>query len=776
MDYAADPDTALDAEAEPVPALTFLGVTQARLVEITQQATARIKECLSERGQDSGVPLGREGSWLYDRQVARISYKGNMEHRKALGSIFLENNWTLNTPARYVRLLAAHHATNLVGSEPFCAIMPAKIEDQGAAAMAKAVEAKAQRELSLSNIRPTLIESIRVALCEGERPVKVTWTEDKTEFIGPETVMVSGGVPTVFNALGKELGPRPEGYELGEGETVQNLGAEPVKTPNGQYIFPKDDTITVVVNEAGEFLRAAETDPTGSPIGPFAPGEAVQVRLKKEPAFIFTSTPVYQLVPNLRQTIVHKRGVDVAGLFCEDFIYPLQCASLAHADIMVHVYDEALDNLRAEYKQAGFTGELQASGEVSRANEPIYETGETERTNVARPLIKVHETYFRLRVNPEDALESWIFLVIDAQLGECLFAEYLGNMKLKRPPFVLLRGLESEPGRAYGTGIYKKFADKNLAIDMWFNRAALKSSKNASITVLHKDGLIETRDGQPLVFGGTQVYTAPEGSEYDQSNPPVYRINLAELGDNDIELMEKLIQSGELEFGIVSAAGGSANNLNASDSATGVRNIERTGNTLQEATENLMATDISEVLELAVAAIFENMDGEEMQWEEGTKRLATMNREEIRSLPREVRLLLTKSRSAESIETNTQAKATILEYYSLPKVMQKRVRFAFLNLLKDYDVPDADEVLTEPTAEEIAAEAQAASNGQPEPVRATLSLNDLDGLMPSERSQILEKYFGIKGATPDELMQQRQNVALFKQATEPQQPKEAAVA
>jgi hypothetical protein len=497
----------------------------------------------------------------------------------------------------------------------------------------------------------------------------------------------------------------------------------------------------------------------------------IQLRLKKEPSFVLDSSvagpdgkPVYKLVKNLTQTITHRSGLNVAGLFCEDFLYPIKSPSLTDpgCDIMVHCYDEPQESVEARYRNAGYLGRygkmkaeggwmkkmaaapMAESGPLSQASMPIREMGEYQ-VGSSRKMLNVHEAYYRTRVHEDDEHESWLFIVIDFQHRVPVYAEYLGNLKMKRPPFVLLRGVESEPGRAYGVGVYKKFADKNLAIDVWFNRAALKSSKTGSLTFQHEDGWKAEYQGQQLVIGGTEVYKIPANSseQYGPNHPPVFRVNLNEMSDKEFELMEKLIQDGDLSFGVVNAADGAAANLNASGTATGVRNIERTGNILQRATEELMAADLEAILDLITDTVLENMDEAAVQWVPGEERLALLNREEIRNLPRDVRVLLTKAKGEENLTINQQASQIVQDYYAKPLWLRKKIRSFVVQQLKSLFIPDADQTIEEPTDAQIAAEQQGQQN-QPQAKEALrVSLKDIGPLSPNERAQALA-LFGIQ--------------------------------
>lgn len=689
---------------------------------ITELACERLTACRTDAGLDSFTadgywlsPIGRPGTMMATRQIARYEYAGDFLHRQALGGIFLENNWSLGTTARFIRLLSAKHADDLVGSEPFFACMPDKIDDPLDVVLAKQTESYVQDAISRSNLGQVLNESIRVALIEGERPIKLTWTVDQTSYPDSATVLVDGS-------------------------------GQPWLTAKGNYVFEHDRTIDVFVDQFGNFVKAldpkTDLDQNGQPVVP--QGAVLETRLQDEPSFVIPQNPNFQLLDDLDITITHRNGLVADGLFAEDFIYPIFVPRLELADIMAHSYDAPIEELAGKYpdyyKNLAKLGKdakaisIAATGAMSTQGQPLFVSGENVRSDGTRYLINVHETYYRCRVNVNDKHDSWLFIAIDYQNRLPIFIEYLGKMKMKRPPFGLLRGLESVPGRAYGIGVSEKFRDRNLAIDLWFNRLALKSSKSGSVTCYDPEAFEETNNGDEMVIGDTRIYRVRSNANpdhpYGPNHPPVWRMNLNEVDEWTMEILEKMVQSGEVEFGIFSAADGSANDLNASGTATGIKNIERTGNVIQRETENLMAGDITELLDMAVDIVLENMDPNEAKWMPNENAIAMLNQNEIRNLPRDVRLLLTKSKSADGIANAQMIKSTLVEYYGMTPMLQKKVRSSFIQILKDLDVADADDQLHDPTDEEIQAAMQAATQGP----KATEALSGkMESLAPNQQ-------------------------------------------
>jgi hypothetical protein len=513
---------------------------------------------------------------------------------------------------------------------------------------------------------------------------------------------------------------------------VDPTGA-PIQTQKKQYIYPKDE---------------------------FLPDPNVQggVRLKKEPSYALapghqhldpaTGKLNYARVDGLPQELVQYKGLETGGISCEDFIWDITCPMLEKSDIMVHVYDDTQEALQMAWGDKTQNPKYQISpstGALAKASQPILAQGEMPAEDaLRREMVNVHEVYIRCDAD-EDGKEEWIFMVLDFKARESIYEEYLGNLNMKTPPFKLIRGVESVPGRAYGNGIYKMFEHKNMFIDVQFNRVALKSSKEGSITFVHRDGTEEAKAGIELVVGDKRSYVIPANSVYGKDKPPVFRINLNELDEFALKLMETMIQTGMLEFGIVSAADGSESDLNASGTATGIRNIERTGNLLHRMTEDMAARDIEDFLRIVTDIVLENMEPEEQQYSDDQQEIVKLNRDQIRLLPRDVRLLLTKVKSEEAIQTSAQVTALLDAYYARPLWLRAKVRPEYIAQLKMLEVQDADDRLEEPTPEDLQQEQQALQNQNNTPPAETITakLEDFQMFGYDVAAQILQKYFGV---------------------------------
>ena len=755
-----------DPESGPDFSDELLGIDPVRLLKIVDDLCTRCGEIRTAMGITADPSTGRPiaGSWAWWRSIARSEYGGEYVWRQlaGLGGGFEARggNLSLGVSNRFVRILASKHAENLVGTDPFLAVMPATPENPEDAALSKQIEEKTQWEISRSNLQPVLAESIRVALNEGDVPIKLGWVTEKT--LRPETRPVA-----VYVASGAdvEVGP-PEG---GPAESApvdpQDAGSpmpdkpKPIRTPRGQHIYPGDDTVLTLHDEETDAYEGIH--PAGADV---PEGKHVKLRLKKEPEFVFDPQtmldtrdpynphPVFSQVPGLMVEDVQRDCLMAAALPFEDFLYDIYAPTLDDSDVQCHVYDEDLDDVLAAYGVAEdptdrYTAMLQSLGsDIPRSAQsaPKHDQGESRISagSSVRRKVHLHEAYYRVRVNPGDRWPTWLFLVVDLDRKIPLHAEYLANMRMKKPPFRILRGLETEPGRAYGVGLNKKFHTRQLAIDFWFNQAKLKTAKEDSADFYYPDAIQSMQDGQPFRLGTTTLYPLKSDSTlehpYGPDHPPVFRANLHETNDKEWDLIEKLIQTGQLEFGIADIGQlqdeGAAIAKDAT--ATATRNVERTGNTVQRSTEYFMTRDITAICEMATEIILANADLSQSRFAPDGTLLAGLDRDEIGALDRDVRLLLTKARSAESLATNQQVIQTIQEYYGMPKSLQVKVRDAFINILKSLDVQDPDEVLDEPTPEDIQAEASAPPPDAHPPETVSIKMGDL---LPSEAVQALGK-------------------------------------
>jgi len=682
---------------------TSLQLAPERVKWLEQLISRRISEVRDEMGIDHEGRVTLNG-WMEIRKNNQDSYNMDWTWRESKGGVFKESNYSLGSNKRYVRLTKAKACDDILGTKPYFSVFgDSQEEDED---LIFAVERKAQEAVENSNVTASLREAIKLALIRNECVVKTTYLRKATNFIGPAAVMIDDA-------------------------------GNPILTPaKGFFVMQNDDFV-------------ADPDTQGL------------FRLKKDPSFSIQDPkqtgvqPQFHEFKELQQESVTYDGPDVRPLDYRDFLCPLRVASVHEADINVHTYSEDPEVVKALYGDIDISARFFEEYESGVAQEidAMGERGDTLSSQIVEKMM-LGEVYIRADADEDGSAEE-IFAVMELTGQRLIYWEYLPNVMKKRP-FEVVVGIEKVPGRWYGVGIYTMMEHSETYIDAQFNRYNLKDSTTASATFIHADAVKEWETQQPIL-GGTNFYRIINSEQFNRNNPPIFRVNLNEQSETGERLMRIMQQAGDLQFGQISAEDASASRLNSSNTATGNMIIERSSNALTRETENEMSGSknsggIEAILDQVVDVTLENMDTTEMMFTKDGKKLLTLNRDEIRSLSRNVKLLLTRMKSAESIQSSQQALAVAKDYLSLRKqdpATAKILRPEYIRQLKALQVDDADDRCPVIGDDEIQAWKQAQQQAQQPPQKPeSLSISYKDAPPPIQRQ--MEARAGFQPVTPEQ--------------------------
>jgi hypothetical protein len=322
--------------------------------------------------------------------------------------------------------------------------------------------------------------------------------------------------------------------------------------------------------------------------------------------------------------------------------------------------------------------------------------------------------------------ESEVWMVIDLNSKKLVWADFLGN-HMKKRPFEVIPGIEKVQNRWYGVGVFETLAHKQLYIDTQFNRVNWKSSKSSSVRFRIKNAVDEWKAGEQIEVGGDKIYNV-NNPLFNAQNPPLFAVQLTDIDEHAMKLIELMIQAGSTEIGIVGPDDGAMAGLETTKLAEGIRSLERTGNLLLKFTETDHAEGISAILDQCVDVILERMDENEIIYDPETQALYQLNRDEIRRLRKSVRLLLTRSRSTETIQTARMVIQLCREYYeAINPYEQFKLRGEYVRQLKALETPDADTLLKEVTKDEADAVARGAEEHATADAAQDLDRNEVPG-------------------------------------------------
>lgn len=658
-------------------------------------------------------------SWMWLRQCHEQYYLGDLSWRLAFGGIFAKCNITLGSGLRHVRYLSSRVNDDLLGTSPFFAALAAKKSKE---ALAKQVEAYVQGVIERSNVRASLREAQKIALYRNECVVKTGYLSDSTPYIGEATVLVD--VKT----------------------------QQPITTPAKQIFIYEDDQVTADPNNPGVVML--DSDPSFKMTD--HPTQGV-VTIWQDPATQDPNAPQepqfgeYQKIPNLPQVLVRKEGVYADPLDHRVFLCPLKVKSIHEADTCVHLYLETPNRLQKVYGGIDCSQKYFASWNSPGQDKPKYEQGEQSQPNTAVfQQIIVAEIY--RRCDPDKTGEDKeILLVMDWTNQKPIYYNYLANHMAKRP-FESISGVEKIPGRWYGRGIYGMLDSHLFYEDVEASRSFFKNSQDATIQFGYKDALDDWRNGEePMVGDGRTNWLRPDWNQDGKIKSPIWRENLASNFAPDEKLMNIMRQSADSLVGAISTASANESDFNQSKTATGNQLVQQAADIITRSNEQDQTEPINAVLAQIVDIALEHMDETVLIADPDTQLVATVNRNEARGLDKDVRLLLTRSKSSLLMSTSTQLIEIGLKYWDLLRtnpLAAAGLRPAFISQGKALEADDVDDLFPDPATPEI-QKWLAQVNQQPtQPPTKSISANFKD-LPPSVQDQVLQSE-GYTPPTPQE--------------------------
>lgn len=614
---------------------------------------------------------------LDTRHMAMMAYEMRYEWRaQVMGGIFADSNLHIPLTRRILQQASARMINYYLGSDPYFAAYDVGIEDED---LAERLDKWLRHVLDSENDTKSTLAAIieRVLIC-GECPVSL-FHQQRVSYYQSEK-------PILIDADGNPV-----------------LGADNEVIIQGEDEFIEEQT--PVMDPA---TNAPAMDPaTGKPLMQ-STGRTV---LKRDGTTPYPGTDNYQVQTIWRRTIVEE-GPQAEVLLPADFLYPLNCKNLDLADCTVHFYDEPLINLvhrllslnevpAAQVMDyvtnlthrllATSTPEARAAANKGRAdlNEPLDSTGQDKREP------QVNWARFCLWYDClQTGTQGNIVLIMTRDGNTPLFYDYVENLTPdKRRPY-RLPTINRIPGRAHGQGLAELFEPLQTNIDLLFNRWQFSMSRSGKIIAWQPENTTEGEANPDLELNGGETLHLKPGKTLAET---VQQVDIYDTKGQPLrEMIEFLMQIAMNMSGVSNVNDGQALGLDTTKLATGVRNLEKSG---QELTDKMVADlrggirDVLKSLMLLAAAnlntkkTFRFFDGD-------LGSLATITPDEVKNLTLDVNLELTKYRGEQELMQNQQARQAGMEFYALP-AGEPQVNLAQLyrQALKTYGIKNVDEII-----------------------------------------------------------------------------------
>lgn len=689
------------------PQVIFKGALDLDVVQENNLVQAALKyreELLRELGADAthnieseDIPtdpaLDSEGmTWMQERCLWDLVYRQRMGWRRRVwGGIFSQGqNIHFPLTRRTVQQMISRAQNYFFQTEPWFAATPIGMDPDPA----KVANEWTQYKFEAAKLRPTLEKAIELAFIRGETVLRVDTVERSSHFEAFESV-----------AMYAENEP----YQI-----------------EGEYIFESD---IFLPNPSGGIIHANTQT-------------------------VFEQPPVFETI-KIQRKLVEYAGPEAKILPYRDFLAPKTAESLDSADCLVYEYDlpaiEIVEQYIARVQKSGgfdeqeypqvmaYLADAAASPmrSLTAANRPRSDLGETTgSTQMAErgdPMVKLAEFCMWIDANNDGKREN-VYLLLDLETQRPILYDYVENVFPDRKrPYRVVR-INPIDGRWYGTSAVEMFWPMQKAIDLAFNRWDLANSSSGSVTFWSPELTVEGAANPKLMLNAGNTYR--KVNQQTKGGDIVERIPLYEFKGAQMEtIAQYYMQIASNMSGVANANDSQAAGLESSKLATGIRNIDRSGQEQFAPLLSHLSEGITEICETSLVIAVRGMDEEEsfeVLGKNGVLILKQLKQADVRMLKWHVNLELTRYRAEQEEQQAQSAINVALGFYTqVPVPLQVRLAPLFRQQLKGYGVRNVDEIISLPSAEEVAAasaQPAEAAQGQPAP---TPGLGDLTSVKPA---------------------------------------------
>lgn len=690
-----------NAEEAQTPFPTSLILTREQEDELVNHCLNRQSTLENELGRivqpEGQVPSPDDTTFLGRREKWTLRYYSHVRDRAKPGTIYEFSNITANLAQRITMQMAARANNFFFGTEPWFSVKPNSEQEKP---LEDKIDRHSQWKLKQQGLKQNLIQSTEFAFVRGEQVTKTTYENKSQRYKTKGSVLVDAatGKP-IYDAYGDvifndamwipemgiaEEGPDPAQVAMGNGSPIQ---------PTGRMVL-KSDGVTI------------------------------------QPAEMAWQDGNWPRVMRMFE------GARCENVFYKDFLCPLNVPDIHEADINIHVYSLPVMSLvemcqRSDLKKAliegGGSADLAALKKAVEAirgmsgqgiaprtgsDQPRGDFGEKgNQTEIADPDAEISECWVRFDVDG-DGIQEEVMVVIDKVNRLPIFYDYTANITVHgRRPFEVVRGRPVD-GRWYGIGAMEYFEPEQEFIDLLINRRNFRMSQAGTVTFWAPHLTLEGQAQPHLKLNHGKTYTLREGFKAEEV---LSYVTLPDTGKDLMELLTFTRQLMDLKSGMINAADQEAADMKTSNTATGIRNVEKSGQEMFSQWLNGLEPGHEKTLKANILVTYRNMNKQEVfRFLDGeTSGLDTLSPVEVQDLDFHVEILLTRVKAEQVIQTSFQASNLIKDFYSQPPLVQQAVAPFYKDSLRAMGYNNADAIIIPQQ------EAMPAQGGLPQPAGAT---------------------------------------------------------
>jgi hypothetical protein len=281
-------------------------------------------------------------------------------------------------------------------------------------------------------------------------------------------------------------------------------------------------------------------------------------------------------------------------------------------------------------------------------------------------------------------------LVMDITTGYPLFYNFVGNMTEDglRP----FRKICPSPvdGRWFGQGAVEMFERHQQIIDLLINRRNVAQGEAGRVTFWKPELTIEGEQNKGLKLTWGKTYTPRANAKHEDILKVIY------LDDNKFdkltEEMESHLQFALNESGVQHANDANMAGMDTTKLATGIRNIEKSGQEMFGVYISELEGGISAAADAFVACLYANLEEEEtfVTFNGNVPMELTIAARDVKHLRFNVQVLLSRYKEEQVIASSSQAIVVLKEYYALPPQLQQLLAQFYTDMLTAFQVKNAE--------------------------------------------------------------------------------------
>ncbi len=596
-------------------------------------------------------------------------------------NIFMTSNLVVPLSRRICRQMIARAKNAFFGSEPWFSTDPtAQAGDPVGDELATQIERFCRFKLKESQSQQDKERAIQRALILGECPVK-------TNYVVRDQL---------FNI---------------EATVLTNVDGEPVKGTDGNHITPDDEFVDA---EDGAGTRVLKRD-----------------GVTEEP-----TAPIWNKIPINRRQVLFE-GARSEPIYYKDFLCSLTAKDVQEAPTVIHLYDKAVAEFVDLVVKRGMVddssdGRKQATQKMVALIQKLGDNDSSPKAAVTQelrpnenfspvsqgdpsggPVAEFAEFYMWFDANGDGIAEN-IMLIADRKNRTPIFYDHVANVTTDGlRPIEVIR-INPVEGRWYGLGVMELFESYQTIIDLMVNRWNFSQSRSGRVDLWTPTNTLEGDRDPSLKMNWGGTYTKKPNVKAADVLETIY------LEDTKFEKLKEMIdffnQFATNESGVSNANDAQAAGLKSSDLATGIINIQQSGDELFKPIITDLTGPLTRLVEREIDVTLANMNPQEaFAYGAGdTQQIATLTPEDVRGLKFKVTIELTAHKNQQQIQNSGQVIALIKDFYAQPPIIQMNAAIEYRRQLRALSPScDVDHVIV-PQGMPMVAGDGGTSTGEPE--------------------------------------------------------------